>query len=104
MYAIFEDGGKQYKVSSGDTILVERRDLPEGGNEITFDRVLMLGEGGDARLGQPWLSGASVSATVLDEIQTPKVRGIKFRRRKRYLKHIGHRQKMLRVKIGSING
>ena len=53
MYAIFEDGGKQYKVAEGDALLIERRDLPEGERQIVFDKVLMLGEGDDAVIGTP---------------------------------------------------
>ena len=103
MYAIFEDGGKQYKVTTGDMLLIELRDLPEGQSEITFDKVLMLGEGAEARIGTPWVPGATVSAKVVEQLRTPKVRGIKFRRRKGYMKHWGHRQNMLKVEIGTIN-
>src|SRR5215470_15084135 len=101
MYAIIEDGGKQYKVSQGDNLLVEIRE--EAGSQITFDKVLMVGEGEKARVGTPYLAGASVSATVAEELKTPKVTGIKFRRRKGYKKKFGHRQRMLRVTIDSIN-
>ena len=62
MYAIFEDGGKQYKVSQGDNLLIELHDLPEGSADITFDKVLMVGEGESARIGTPWVAGASVTA------------------------------------------
>ena len=103
MYAIFEDGGKQYKVSQGDALLIERRDLPEGQKEITFDKVLMVGEGEDAHIGTPWVEGANVTAKVVQELKTPKVVGIKLRRRKGYLRKFGHRQQMLRVEISSIN-
>ena len=103
MYAIFEDGGKQYKVTTGDKLLIELRDLPEGQAEITFDKVLMLGEGPEARIGTPWVQGASVTAKIVEELKTPKVRGVKFRRRKGYVKHWGHRQNMLKVEIGTIN-
>ena len=62
MYAVFEDGGKQYKVSEGDALLIERRDLDQGRAKITFDKVLMVGEGQDARIGTPWVKGATVTA------------------------------------------
>lgn len=104
MYAIFEDGGKQYKVSEGDRLLVELHDLPEGANTVTFDKVLMLGEGASARIGAPWVNGASVSATVIEELKTPKVFGIKFSRRKGYRLKFGHRQRVLKVTIDKING
>ena len=103
MYAIFEDGGKQYKAAPGDRALIELRDLPEGTQEITFDKVLMLGEGAAARVGQPYVAGATVTGKVLEQFKTPKVHGIKHRRRKGYVKHWGHRQNMLRVEIGTIN-
>lgn len=104
MYAVFEDGGKQYKVSEGDMLLVERRDVPEGQSEIRFDRVLLVGEGEKARVGTPLVAGASVSARVVDELKTAKVTGIKFNRRKGYRKKWGHRQRMLRVEISRIEG
>lgn len=103
MYAIFEDGGKQYKVSEGDALLVERRDLEEGQAELTFDKVLMVGEGEDARIGTPWLDGASVTARIHREMKGPKIDGLKFKRRKGYTKHWGHRQKLLHVEITGIN-
>ncbi len=103
MYAIFEDGGKQYKVTSGDKLLIELKELPEGQTEVTFDKVLMVGEGADARIGTPWVEGATVTAKVVEQLKTPKVRGVKFRRRKGYVKHWGHRQNMLKVEIAAIN-
>jgi len=103
VYAIFEDGGKQYKVSEGDALLIERRDLDEGQTEITFDKVLMVGEGEQARVGTPWVAGATVTAKVTQELKTPKVVGIKFKRRKGYMKKFGHRQQVLKVAIEKIN-
>jgi large subunit ribosomal protein L21 len=103
VYAIFEDGGKQYKVSSGDKLLIDTKDLPEGQTEVTFDKVLMVGEGADARIGTPWVEGATVTAKVLQQLKTPKIRGVKFRRRKGYVKHWGHRQNMLKVEIAAIH-
>lgn len=103
MYAIFEDGGKQYKVSQGDNLLIELQDLAEGQSEITFDKVLMVGAGANARIGTPWVSGARVEAKVLEALKTDKVTGIKFRRRKGYKKKWGHRQNMLKVQIAAIH-
>ena len=102
MYAIFDDGGKQYKVSSGDFLLVERRDLDENVQEVSFDKVLMVGEGGNAQVGTPWIEGATVTAKVVDELKMPKVTGVKMRRRKGYVKRWGHRQRMLKVQIADI--
>jgi large subunit ribosomal protein L21 len=103
VYAIFEDGGKQYKVSEGDALLVERRELGEGQSELTFDNVLMVGEGEAARVGTPRLDGASVTARILEEVKLRKVVGLKFNRRKGYRRKWGHRQRMLRVQITGIH-
>lgn len=104
MYAIIEDSGKQFKVSEGDHLLVDVRDLAEGQSELTFDKVLMLGEGAGSKLGTPYVTGASVGAKIVSAIKMPRVTGIKFRRRKGYRNKFGHRQPMLRVEITSING
>jgi large subunit ribosomal protein L21 len=103
VYAIFEDGGRQYKVSEGDALLIDQRDLGEDQEEITFDRVLMVGQGEGAHIGTPWLKGVTVTARVTEELKTPKVMGVKFKRRKGYLKRFGHRQQMLKVAIEKIN-
>lgn len=102
VYAIFEDGGKQYKVSAGDKLLVELKDLGEGQSDITFDKVLMVGDGADARIGTPWVAGATVKAKLLEQLKMPKVHGVKFRRRKGYMKRWGHRQNMLKIEIEKI--
>jgi large subunit ribosomal protein L21 len=104
VYAIFEDGGKQYKVSQGDRLLIERRDLPEDASKLTFDSVLLVGEGPAARVGTPHVAGASVTADLVEELKTPKVVGIKFNRRKGYKKKFGHRQQMMLVQISGIHG
>jgi large subunit ribosomal protein L21 len=102
MVAVFEDGGKQYRVRKGDTLLVERRDLDEKASKVTFDRVLLVGEGDQARIGTPVVEGASVSAKIIAQVKTPKVVGIKLKRRKGYMRKFGHRQKMLKVQIEKI--
>ena len=104
MYAIIEDGGKQYKVTTGDRLLVELRNLPEGTTDITFDKVLMLGEGEGSKVGTPFVAGATVNAKILEALKMPKVSGVKFERRKGYYKRWGHRQQMLKVEIGAIQG
>lgn len=103
MYAIFENGGKQYKVSPGDRVLLELQDRPADQSEMLFDKVLMVGEGESARIGTPWVAGATVAGRVLEELKLPKVTGVKFRRRKGYMKRWGHRQRALRVEISAIN-
>ena len=100
MYAVIETGGKQYRVSTGDVIDVER--LETEGDEISFDRVLMIEDDGQVRVGSPALDGASVRASVVSEVRAPKVIVFKKKRRKGYKRRTGHRQNMLRVEIGEI--
>jgi large subunit ribosomal protein L21 len=104
VYAIIEDGGRQYKVSQGDKIYVDLRELPEGQETIEFGNVLALGEGENARIGQPFVDGAKVVARVGSEVKAAKVISIHFRRRKNYRKKIGHRQRHLAVTISEIVG
>jgi large subunit ribosomal protein L21 len=103
VYAVIEDGGKQYKVSEGDMLLIERRDLDDDQRTLTLDRVMMVGAGQEAKIGTPWVDGASVSAKIITELKTPKVTGVKFKRRKGYRKTFGHRQQMLKIQIDKIN-
>jgi large subunit ribosomal protein L21 len=102
MYAIIEDNGKQYKVTSGDRIRLDRA-IEEGTTKFKFDRVLLVGGAGDAKIGSPALSGASVSAEVLGQVKGDKVFSVKYKRRKGFHKKIGHRQKYTEVKITAIN-
>lgn len=105
MYAIIEDSGTQIKVSEGDVIRIDTRDLPEGGEvpTVTFDRVLLVGgEGVEAKIGQPVLDGAKVTADVLNEDVSDKVEVVKFKRRKNYRRRKGHRQHYIQVKITAI--
>lgn len=103
MYAIIDQNGKQYKVSSGDRIKLDTP-LEEGVKTITFDRVLLVGGGeGDAKIGTPTVAGATVTAEVLGEVKGKKVITQKYFRRKGYHKKIGHRQLYTEVKITAIN-
>jgi large subunit ribosomal protein L21 len=105
VYAIIEDSGTQIKVSPGDEVAIDRRDLDEGQSTITFDRVLAIGDpekGEPADVGLPYIEGATVSAEVLGEFRDRKIDVIKFKRRKGYRRKQGHRQTLLRVKIGEI--
>ena len=101
MYAIIEDSGRQFKVTSGDTILIDR----EAGDEksITFDQVLLVGGEGEPKIGAPLVKGAKVTADVIGAEKGPKIDIVKYKRRKGYHKKIGHRQTNLRVKITGIN-
>jgi len=104
VYAIFEDGGRQYRVQEGDTIRVDLKDLAEGQQQVEFNQVLMLGEGADAKIGQPYVEGAKVVAEVSKEVKGEKVVGVVFRRRKRVNIKRGHRQRHLEVTIKQIIG
>lgn len=101
-YAIFQSGGKQYRVQPGDVLDVERLDL-EPGSEATFDEVLLAQSDAGIKLGAPLVSGASVVAEVVERRKADKVVAYKFRRRKGYHRTVGHRQKLTRVKVKAIN-
>ncbi|PJJ99170.1 50S ribosomal protein L21 [Lysobacteraceae bacterium NML91-0213] len=101
MYAVIVTGGKQYRVMAGETLRVEKLDI-EAGNEVTFDNVLMLGDGEGVTLGDA-LKGATVAATVKAHGRADKVRIIKFRRRKHHMKRMGHRQHYTEIEITGIN-
>ncbi|MCB9853000.1 MAG: 50S ribosomal protein L21 [Phycisphaerales bacterium] len=103
MYAVVEDGGKQYMVRKGDTIYLETRDLPENAKTIELDRVLMIGAGADSKIGRPLVDGAKVTATLVKHVKGPKLDIVKFRRRKGYHLKKGHRQNHLKVTIDSIS-
>lgn len=104
MYAIFEDGGRQYRVQEGDTIRVDLKDLAEEQKQVEFNQVLMLGEGDEAKIGQPYIAGAKVVAEINKEVKGEKVFGVVFRRRKRVSVKHGHRQRHLDVTIKQIVG
>jgi large subunit ribosomal protein L21 len=102
MYAVIETGGKQYRVSSGDTIEVELLDAAVNA-EYVFDKVLFLsGEAGDAEAGSPYLEGATVTGKVLEHIKGEKVVVYKLKRRKSHRKKRGHRQPLTVVQITKI--
>ena len=100
MYAIIAESGRQYKVTSGDVIRIDR----EAGEAktVTFDQVLLVGGEGAPKVGTPTVPNATVTADVLRAVKGPKIDIIKYRRRKGYHRTIGHRQKLTRVKITSI--
>ena len=102
MYAVIKTGGKQYRVSRGDTVKVEKLDAGEG-DSVEFDQVLMVGEGKDVRIGTPYVEGSRVSARVKAQGRDPKVEIIKFRRRKHHMKRMGHRQDYTEVEITGIS-
>lgn len=103
MYAVFRAGGKQYRASEGERLKIEKLDADEGAN-VTFDEVLLIGEGKDIKVGSPLVSGGSVKATVLRQGRTGKVSVTKFRRRQNYLRQHTHRQWYTEVQITGISG
>ncbi|MBK1727159.1 50S ribosomal protein L21 [Halorhodospira neutriphila] len=101
MYAVIRSGGKQYRVSEGDVLRVEK--LPaEVGETVELNEVLMVGEGGNVQVGQPQVDGAGVQAEVLEQGRNRKVEVTKFKRRKGYRRHHGHRQPYTKVKITGV--
>jgi len=103
MYAVIETGSKQYRVSAGDTLEVEKLSIAEGQSSVTFDRVLLIGNDGKMTFGSPTIAKATVVADVVKNIRGPKVVSFKLKRRKGYRKKIGHRQSLSVVKIKEIN-
>ena len=103
MYAVIETGGKQYRVTSGDTLEVERL-VTEAGKPHTFDRVLLVAGDGNVRVGTPAVSGATVTADVTAHFRGEKKIAFKMKRRKGYHRTVGHRQELTRVKITDIKG
>jgi large subunit ribosomal protein L21 len=103
MYAVIATGGKQYRVSEGSVLRVEKL-AAEAGANVEFDQVLLVGEGDQVKVGSPFLSGGKVVATVQGHGKGDKVRIVKFRRRKHYLRQGTHRQPYTEVKVTSIVG
>ncbi|RKT43169.1 50S ribosomal protein L21 [Thiocapsa rosea] len=102
MYAVIQTGGKQYRVSEGDTVKVEKI-LAEQGAVVDFDQVLLVADGDDVKVGKPYVEGVKVSATVESHGRAKKVMIVKFRRRKHHLKRQGHRQSFTALKITAIS-
>lgn len=103
MYAVIKTGGKQYRVREGDTLRVEKL-AAEPGAKVQFEQILMVGEGADVTVGTPFLSGSQVSATVIAQGRADKIKVVKFKRRKNYLRQKGHRQAFTEVEITRIGG
>lgn len=100
MYAIFEDGSRQYRVSEGDTVRVDYRDATVG-SCLEFGRVLLYADGGDVKIGQPTVDGMRILGTVLGQPST-KIQVQHFRRRKNYRRLRGHRQHYVEVRVTNI--
>jgi large subunit ribosomal protein L21 len=102
MYAVVTTGGKQYRVEPGSELVVERLTADPGAT-ITFDRVLLVGDGEAVTVGTPTVDGATVSATVLGEALGPKLIIFKFKQKVKYRRRTGHRQHLTRVRIDEIS-
>jgi len=103
MYAVIQTGGKQYRVTEGEYLKVET--LPaEAGEQIEFDKVLLIQSDAGINVGKPFIEGGKVTATVRAHGRHKKVHIIKFRRRKHYMKRQGHRQNFTEILITGISG
>jgi large subunit ribosomal protein L21 len=103
MYAVFQSGGKQHRVTEGQTVRLEKLEL-EVGATVEFDNVLMIANGDDIKVGAPLVDGGKVTAEVVSQGRGDKVKIVKFKRRKHSRKQQGHRQWFTEVKITGING
>jgi large subunit ribosomal protein L21 len=102
MYAVVKTGGKQYRVSAGETLKIETVAGDVGG-AVVLDKVLMVGDGDKVSVGKPLLNGASVQATIVSHGRADKVRIFKMKRRKHYQKRQGHRQNYTEIRIDAIS-
>ncbi len=101
MYAVIKTGGKQYRISEGDVLRIEKRDA-EPGQEIVLDQVLLVGEGDTVEVGSPYLANVRVRAEVLAQRKSKKIVVLKFKRRKNYRRKQGHRQLYTGIRIKAI--
>ncbi len=101
MFAVFKSGGKQHRVTEGERLRLERLDAGLG-DEVVFDQVLMIGGESGVQVGQPLLDGGRVTAEVVAQGRGKKIRVIKFKRRKGYMRHQGHRQAYTEVRVTGI--
>jgi large subunit ribosomal protein L21 len=102
MFAVINTGGKQYRVSEGTVVRIEKLEA-EAGATVEFDQVLLVGAGTEVTVGKPLVSGAKVTATVEAHGKADKVRIVKFRRRKHYKREKCHRQQYTLVKVTGIS-
>ena len=102
-FAVIQTGGKQYKVSSGSTISIEKiKGEYNKGDKISFDKVLLVDDGKDTTIGTPYIKGAKVDAEIIEIGRSRKILIIKYKQKSRYLRRNGHRQPFFKVKITSI--
>ncbi|MBU5440017.1 50S ribosomal protein L21 [Tissierella sp. MSJ-40] len=103
MYAVIETGGKQYRVQEGDTVFVEKLDVKEG-DTVDFSKVLLVSKEGNVVVGKPYVDGAKVEGTVLEQGKAKKIVVFKYKAKKNYRKKQGHRQPYTKVKVEKILG
>ena len=101
MYAVFKSCGKQYRVSKGEKLKLEKLEANVG-KKVVFDQVLSVGEGKDINIGTPYLADAIVEAKVIDEGKDKKIEVVKFKRRKNYKRNFGHRQHYSLIEVTNI--
>ena len=102
--AVIKTGGKQYVVSKGDTVFIEKLPgAPKAGDTVVFDQVLLVDNGSDTTIGAPTISGAEVQGTVIEAGRAKKIDVVKYKAKSRYHKRRGHRQPFLKIKIDSIS-
>lgn len=103
MYAVIETGGKQYRVQEGDVLFIEKLDIEEG-QKVDFDKVLVVSKDGDLAIGKPFVEGAKVEASVLEQGKAKKIVVYKYKAKKNYKRKQGHRQPFTKVKVEKIVG
>lgn len=101
VYAVIETGGKQYKVTEGDVVFVEKLTADEG-SEVVFDKVLVCGEGADVKVGTPTVAGAKVTAKVVKNGKAKKIYVMTYKPKKNEKRKMGHRQPYTKVEIAKI--
>ena len=101
LYAIIKTGGKQYKVAEGSEVIIEKLDVEEG-SSVTFEEVLVVGEGEEIKIGRPFVEGAKVTGSVVKNGKGPKLRIFKYKHKTNYRRRQGHRQPFTKVKIEKI--
>jgi large subunit ribosomal protein L21 len=101
MYAVIETGGKQYRVETGQTLIIEKLDGASG-DPVEFDKVLLLSTDDAVAVGRPIVEGARVKGEIIEQLRGPKLTVYKFKRRKDYRRRTGHRQNLTAVKISEV--
>ena len=103
-FAVIQTGGKQYKVSKGDVVSIEKiKGEYKKGDKLSFDKLLLVDDGKDTTIGAPYIAGAKVDAEIAEIGRARKVMVVKYKQKSRYLRRNGHRQPFFKVKILSIN-